>query len=62
MENSDNRETEERNQIGRYVRDDINNYISGDYNYEIELSSCQKLIIVALNILTGGFGTILVHF
>ena len=33
-----------------------------DYNYEIELSNFHKILIVILNILTGGIGTMLVPF
>ena len=60
MENSENRNIDEN--VIENVRRDINNYIIGDYNYEIELSGCQKFIILILNILTGGFRTILVPF
>ena len=58
MENSENINI----YVVENVRRDINNNIIGDYNYEIELSGCQKFIILILNILTGGFGTILVPF
>ena len=60
MEKSENKNIDEN--VIENVRRDINNYIIGDYNYEIELSGCQKFIILILNILTGGFRTILVPF
>ena len=64
MESTNRQNSEQNNEIiyGRTIRDDINNYIYGDYNYEIELSFCKSIMILILNILTGGFGTILVPF
>ncbi len=56
--NSENGE----NNVVRYVEREINNYVSGDYVFEIELSGCKKAIIIILNLLTGGIGTILVPF
>ena len=50
------------NQIVTYASRDIDNYIKNDYNFEIELSCCQKVLVIVLNILTGGLGTILVPF
>ena len=35
---------------------------SEKYNFEIILSPWQKILITILNILTGGFGTILTPF
>ena len=50
------------NRIVTYANNDIDNYINNEYNFEIELSCCQKVLIIFLNILTGGLGTILVPF
>ena len=50
------------NRIVTYANNDIDNYINSEYNFEIELSCCQKVLIIFLNILTGGLGTILVPF
>ena len=50
------------NQIVTYTSRDIDNYIKNDYNFEIELSCYQKVLVIVLNILTGGLGTILVPF
>jgi hypothetical protein len=41
---------------------DLDYYNFEDYNYEIELSNFHKILIVILNILTGGIGTMLVPF
>ena len=41
---------------------ELDNYIFQDYNYEIELLLYKKILIVVLNILTGGIGTMLVPF
>ena len=56
-----NSENEENN-IERYVERQVNIHVSGDYVFEIDLSGCQKAIIIILNLLTGGMGTILVPF
>ncbi len=61
-ENSENRNATEENAVKRYAENDINNCVLGEYNYEIELSDIQKAIVIILNILTGGIGTILVPF
>ena len=50
------------NKVESYMQKDINNYVNNKYNFEIELSTCQKIIIIFLNIFTGGIGTILVPF
>ena len=61
-ENSENRNATEENAVKTYAENDINNCVLGEYNYEIELSDIQKAIVIILNILTGGIGTILVPF
>ena len=50
------------NRIVTYANNDIDNYIKNDYNFEIELSCYQKVLVIVLNILTGGLGTMLVPF
>ena len=61
-ENSENRNATEENAVKTYAENDINNCVLGEYNYEIELSDIQKAIVIILNILPGGIGTILVPF
>ena len=60
--NTENRNLGEENRVAVYLRNDINNYVSDKYNYEIILSPAKKAIIIILNIFTGGIGTILVPF
>ena len=43
-------------------QNDFNNYIIGQYDFEILLSSWQKILIFVLNIFTGGLGTLLLPF
>jgi hypothetical protein len=63
MEQSETRRTNtNENQIVTYASKDVDNYIKNDYNFEIELSCFQKVLVIVLNILTGGIGTILVPF
>ena len=63
MESSETRRNDSNeNQIVTYASRDIDNYIKNDYNFEIELSCYQKVLVIVLNILTGGLGTILVPF
>ena len=58
----------ERISVSRYRREnsqpDIDNIysFSEKYDFEIILSCWQKILITILNILTGGFGTILIPF
>ena len=44
------------------LRRESDNHIEEGYDFEIELTLCQKIIIFFLNIMTGGFGTILEPF
>ena len=63
MESSEIRRNDSNeNQIVTYASRDVDNYIKNDYNFEIELSCYQKVLVIVLNILTGGLGTILVPF
>ena len=43
-------------------QNDFNNYIIGQYDFEILLSGWQKILILVLNIFTGGLGTLLLPF
>lgn len=57
-----NTETSDRNKIVEIIQKDINNYVFQDYNFEISITCCQKYLILSLNILTGGVGTLLLPF
>ena len=49
--------------IGRNAKiSDLENYITGDYDFEIFLYRWQKILIFILNIFTGGLGTLLLPF
>ena len=54
--------------VSTYRREDSEANISNiysfseKYNFEISLSTWQKIFITILNIFTGGFGTILTPF
>jgi hypothetical protein len=52
----------EENKVAIHLKNDINNYVYDKYNFEIDLSPRQKIIVIFLNIFTGGMGTILVPF
>ena len=61
IEYKDQTPQSEENQLAD-LGNDLDNYVLKDYNYEIELSDFQKILVVILNILTGGIGTILLPF
>ena len=44
------------------IEKDLNNYIFDDYNYEINITCWQKILVAVLNVITGGLGTILLPF
>lgn len=43
-------------------RNELDKYINSDYDFEIDLNLQQKILVLILNILIGGLGTILVPF
>ena len=43
-------------------QNDFNDYIIDQYDFEILLSGWQKILILVLNIFTGGLGTLLLPF
>ncbi len=47
MEQSDTRRTNtNENQIVTYASKDVDNYIKNEYNFEIELSCFQKVLVI----------------
>ena len=48
--------------VKKIIKEDIDNYVYEAYDYEITISCWQKVLVVFLNILTGGLGTILLPF
>ena len=54
--------SERQPKIVEIIKKDINNYFSQYFNYEINISTCQKILIVFWNILTGGIGTLILPF
>ena len=43
-------------------RNELDKFINSDFDFEIDLHLWQKILVLFLNILTGGLGTILVPF
>jgi len=48
--------------LGSEIESDLNNYIIDKYDYDIDLHIWQKILILVLNIFTGGLGTLLLPF
>ena len=48
--------------FSKEFQNDFKNYITGQYDFEIELFFWQKILILVLNIFTGGLGTLLLPF
>ena len=46
----------------REIESDFNNYILNEYDYDIILYTWQKILILLLNIFSGGLGTLLLPF
>lgn len=47
---------------GTEIGSDINNYIFDEYDYDIILDTWQKILILVLNFISGGLGTLLLPF
>ena len=48
--------------LGSEIESDLNNYIIDKYDYDIVLHIWQKILILLLNIFTGGLGILLLPF
>lgn len=53
---------ESENRFRREINQDFENYIKDKYDFEIKLDLWKSILILILNILTGGLGTLLVPF
>ena len=53
---------ETENRFRREINQDFENYIKDKYDFEIKLDLWKSILILILNIFTGGLGTLLVPF
>ena len=53
---------ETENRFRREINQDFENYIKDKYDFEIKLDLWKSILILILNLLTGGLGTLLVPF